>query len=37
MPIIDAHAHVSVPSEIWAYKAGLAIASRRAMAIAVLN
>jgi len=23
MPIIDAHAHVSVPSEIWAYKAGL--------------
>jgi len=23
MPIIDAHAHVSVPAELWAYKAGL--------------
>ena len=23
MPVIDAHAHVSVPAEVWAYKAGL--------------
>ena len=23
MPTIDAHAHVSVPAELWAYKAGL--------------